>query len=559
MAQDLATLAIVVDASGAIRTVEQLNTSLDRNAKVAKQSEAAALATGRTWQSVATAGRVATRSTATLAQQQTVLGQATTISGRQMSVAAQRSLMLADALARGSASGATMSARLIGLGQTAGMVLGPAGIAVVAATGFAALIARVGDEAKAAREELEKFSRVTFANRDLDAAGRRFVRAREGDPESDTELGRASRGSMQAELDQILASRRREVGGGVTFDLTRAETLRVKALREVIALRVEEEKAAQALIDKLAPLKVGADALAEAEERRVKAARELARAAEEWAESLKRGAANAALIDRIMGWEGDIRNRNRGVARSVPGPSTGDPMAPIGLPNGRLQGRDLTPNVRLFNPDSEKEVSAFGGLVSRTISDAVADGATAGLRASGGAARVFGDVMSSAISGMLEDKLSSVLSKVASNPVFAIATVGLGLIFGRHRQRGTPVISAKDLQIAALNRQLTRAGMEAEAAATGNQIRTGVAAVLTESTAMKSIGIWEAQRRIQAETLAVSKAIFAAIMSLGGTATPAPAAGGGGSATLEVSSFDRSLGSRSSVLRAYAGSAVVTG
>lgn len=572
MAQDLATLKIVVDATGAIRTVEQLNTSLDENAKVAKQSEAAALASGRSWQSVAGAGRTATQVTGTLARQQVALANASTASGRQMSVAAQRSLMLADAMARGSLSGATLSARILGLGSAASMVMGPAGIAVVAATGFAALVARIGDEAKAAREELEKFSRVTFANRDLDAAGRRFVRAREGDPEADTELGRASRGAMQAELDKIIKGATRVdtmMAGDKTVqrtlvDLTRAETLRVKALREAIALRVEEEKVAQALIDKLAPLKVAADKFAEDEERRLKAARENARLAEEWAESLKRGAANAALIDQMKLWDTNVLNRNRSVARSIPGtPSTGDPLAPIGLPGGGISPHRFWRGVNQNQgatavPDPEKEVSAFGGLLARTVSDSIGDGITSGLKSAGPVARVFGDLMSSAISESLTGKLTESLSGVFKGPLGIALGVGgllLGRLFGRGRRE--PVgPTPNERRIIALNQQVTRLGLEADARDTSNQIRTGVASVLTESTAMRAFGTWEAIRRIEAEALAVSKAILVAVT--GGTAGTTPSvSGAGSSASLKSATFDRELGQRSASLRLMAGSAVI--
>ncbi len=140
------------------------------------------------------------------------------------------------------------------------------------------------------------------------------------------------------------------------------------------------------------------------------------------------------LAKRNAAWETNVLNRNRGVAKSVPGrPSTGDPMAPIGLP-----GSGLSPHTfwRGMNggdglvPDAA--VNAFRENLSRAVGDAIARGLMDGLRSPEAFIRSLRDVASSAIGQAISDKVSGKIGDALSGLGMAglgAAAAGIG-VFG---------------------------------------------------------------------------------------------------------------------------------
>ncbi len=404
---ELATLKLVVDANGAVQSVERLNTSLDKNVKVAKMSEAAALANGRSWVTIARGTEQATRAT-------TALNSTIGVTTRQMSGAAQKSLLLADALSRGSVSGATLSARLLGLGQTAGLVFGPAGIAFAAVAGFTSMFVSRMEAAKMATDEAKKSLLELARAMDTAPAMARMAELHLGQRGLN---GRLQGGIPALEAD--IARLQREnashtgtsMGGGTVITNSREyhRTLaELRATEAALASAKDEMKQLQELVmnwqamPKLGPL----DAVT------INASRDAV------------VNLTGAILAARSAWEHDPRNRNSGLARSVPGqPSTGDPLAPIGIGGGISPHPFWRGIGKGDGPQADAFTEAFAENFSRAMGDAIGSAFSGGLRSGRAFADTISNAIGQAISGRVSKGIAGKLGDVSTGDLLGVGSV----------------------------------------------------------------------------------------------------------------------------------------
>jgi hypothetical protein len=384
---ELSTLVIKVDAQGAIHDVKRLTTELDRNVVVAKKVE------------VATGG-----------------------ASRQMGTAAQKSLLLADALARGSVSGATLSARLLGLSQTMGLVFGPTGIAVAAVAGFVSMYTSKMEAVRKASDEtrkklLEDFTSIANAADPSSALAKMAV------------LDRGTRAGNWQDGIQGMQAKLESLGGLVaaTQKLNEAEAL---AKSGVAGAAADAEAWKQRVADIKATQRAIAPLVAEFEQ--------LEHLVLNWTRSPATGPLSAvtinasreavvnltgAILDARAAWEGNILNRNRGVAKSVPGqPSTGDPLAPIGIGGGISPHPFWRGIGKGDGAQADAFTEAFAENFSRAMGDAIGRAFTGQLSS--------GREFAGAISNVIGQAIAGRVSKGIADQLSGVGTLGLGVIGG---------------------------------------------------------------------------------------------------------------------------------
>jgi hypothetical protein len=469
---ELSTLLIKVDATGAIKSVENLTAGLDKNVKAAKQSEAAALALGKSWreQSAALGGfnaaqekagglmmrfavaereahREAERMTAAIraasremSQQQAsviqselglrrfaaaereayavqaqmeaaskrtaasvlALGTASGISGRQMAVAAARSTALASAMSAGAMSAGGLASKATAAGIALGSAFGPAGIAAVAVIGFAGMIRNIGNAAKEAAEETRKsLDEIAKA---IDTAPA-MAKLRE--------LWHGTRGLDGSLSGGIVQTRARLKALGPLENIPVMGASNVARRQEIgrltteLALLESQFASLKSLVDNWTAMPNTGPLSAVT----INASREAV------------VNLTGAILDARMAWEGNILNRNRGVAKSVPGqPSTGDPLATINL--GGISPHPFWRGIgKGDGPQADEFTEAFAENFSRAMGDAIGRAFTGNLRSGADFSDAISGALGQAISGRVSKGIAGRLGNVSTGDLLGVGAV----------------------------------------------------------------------------------------------------------------------------------------